>query len=134
MRVLAAVVATFAVVSLAACAGPSSVADNSYRGVPETLKSLPPSSGSPVPVWMERGKSFSITRWGSSSCAPVPTKIESSGSEVTIRFEDAGKKDCTADMAATTHEFTVPDGTGPPPLKITLTYSSWDGQNILTLS
>ena len=134
MRAFTVVAGAIVVGSIVACGGgPSSIADDTYQGVPESLKGSAP-SGPPVPVWKERGESFSITSWGSSCCVSVPTKIESSGSEVSIRFEDSGQQDCTADMAPTTHEFTLPDGAGKPPLKITLTYSSSEEMETVTLS
>jgi hypothetical protein len=146
-RGVALLVPALAVLLLAACAGvppiasdqsePSSVADRTYQGVVET--STNPSEGkafseSAQGAWLKRNQTFAITTWGSSSCSSIPTSIESEADNaVTIHFEPSPLDPCTADMAPTTHEFTVPSGSGATPLTITLTYASWDGVDSIIL-
>ena len=140
MRALACILATGVVLGVGACAGPPNAADRSYRGVvaspsvaptvsagPSTTASAapPPGLGTPLAGWVDRPRRFGLTVWGSSSCPPVPTRIEATGSDrVNITFEQAGDKVCTADLAPTTHEFTVPAGADTLPLAVTLV----DGQ------
>jgi hypothetical protein len=45
---------------------------------------------------------------------------------VSISFEQAGEKACTADLAPTTYEFTVPAGADTVPLTLILV----DGQGV----
>ena len=133
---LAGALATGVLLCVAACAGPHSVADRSYRGVvaspsvtpeaspdsPTTASPAPPPGlGMPVAGWVDKPRRFGVTLWGSSSCPAVPTRIEATGHDrVTISFEQAGEKACTADLAPTTHEFTVPAGADSIPLAVSL--------------
>jgi hypothetical protein len=144
---IAAVVTVSAVILLAACTGgppiasdqeePSSVADRTYRGTTETSRG--PGEGtvfseSPQGTWLERNQTFAVTTWGSSSCPSIPTSIElEAKNAVAIHFEPSPHDPCTADMAPTTHEFTVPSGSGTTPLTITLTYADWDGTDSIVL-
>jgi hypothetical protein len=141
-----ALVTFSAVMLLAACTGPpiasdqkepSSVADRTYRGTTET--SGGPGEGaafseSAQGTWLERNQTFAVTIWGSSSCPSIPTSIEpEADNAITIHLEPSPHDPCTADMAPTTHEFTVPSGSGTAPLTITLTYADWDGTDSIVL-
>ncbi|MFP7760409.1 hypothetical protein [Marisediminicola sp. LYQ85] len=137
--------ATIGAALLAGCAAgpgagtleaPPSVADESYRGLPNTAGDASDDAGgggSGAPVddglttgepsarWVERPGRFAITVFGSSSCPAVPTAMEASASDrVTVSFETDSSGECTADMAATTHEFTVPSEASALPLTIVI--------------
>jgi hypothetical protein len=139
LRTLACALAVGTLLGAAACAGPPNAADRSYRGVAppsvtpngtpgssSTASPAPPGAfGTPLAGWVDKPRRFAVTLWGSSSCPAVPIRIEAAGSErVSITFEQAGDKVCTADMAPTTHEFTVPAGADTLPLAVALV----DGQ------
>ena len=56
-----------------------------------------------------------------------PTRMEATGPDrVTISFEQAGEKACTADLAPMTYEFKVPAGADTVPLTVILA----DGQGV----
>lgn len=124
----AAPAALAVVLLLAGCTGPPNAADRSYRGMLSTPAAPPGASpappmelGTPLAGWVDKPRRFGVTLWGSSSCPAVPTRIEATGNDrVSITFEQAGEKVCTADLAPTTHEFTVPAGAGTLPLAVTL--------------
>lgn len=140
LRTLACALAVGILLGIAACAGPPHAADRSYPGVvaspsvaPDASPgssstaspASPPGIGTPLAGWVDKPRRFGVTLWGSSSCPAVPTRIESAGSDrVNITFEQAGDKVCTADLAPTTHEFTVPAEADTLPLSVTLV----DGQ------
>ncbi|MCX6499027.1 MAG: hypothetical protein NTU93_09515 [Arthrobacter sp.] len=141
------------IVMLTACAGPPSAADRSYRGMlsnpPVSLgapKSAQPSAppgaspaprltlGTPTAGWVDKPRRFGVPLWGSSSCPAIPTRIEATAPDrVTIRFEASAQNPCTADLAPTTHEFSVPAGAGTLPLTITLIYAEGEGTTTLVL-
>jgi hypothetical protein len=133
---IAALVTASTVLMLAACtSGPPSVADDTYRGLPEATSD----SGDPTALsfsaqgaWVKQNQTFALTTWGSSSCPLIPTSIESEADDaVTIHFERSPQTTCTADMAAITHEFTVPAGSDSTPLTVTLTYDDWDPEALV---
>ena len=136
MRALACILATGVVLGAAGCAGPPSAADRSYRGVvaapsvtpgaspdPSTtaVPGPPPGLGTPLAAWLEKPRRFGVTLWGSSSCPAVPTRMEATARDrVSISFEQAGEKACTADLAPMTYEFKVPAGADAVPLTLIL--------------
>lgn len=140
LRTLACTLAAGILLGVAACAGPPNAADRSYRGVVASPSVTPhaspgpsstaspaplPGLGTPLAGWVDKPRRFGVTLWGSSSCPAVPTRIEATGSDrVSITFGPAGEKVCTADLAPTTHEFTVPSRADTLPLTVTLV----DGQ------
>lgn len=157
-RARAAAPAAFAVVLLlTGCAGPPNVADRSYRGMLSTPAATPevtpggPSSapsgappgaspapplalGQPLAGWVDKPRRFGVTLWGSSSCPAVPIRIEATGNgRVRITFEQSGEKVCTADLAPTTHEFTVPAGADTLPLAVTLVDGKGGAMHTLVL-
>lgn len=111
------------VLLLAGCASAEGVADRSYAGLPES-GGVPPEAeinAEPIAVWVEEGKSFAVTTWGSSSCPAEPTSIETTdASALDILFETDSDGPCTADLAPTTSEFIVPDDAATSPLVITV--------------
>ena len=118
------------------CAGQPGAADHSYRGVvaspsvtphsspdPSTtaVPAPPPGLGTPLAAWVEKPRRFGVTLWGSSSCPAVPTRMEATAPDrVSISFEQAGEKACTADLAPMTYEFKVPAGADTVPLTVIL--------------
>lgn len=126
--------------ALTACTGPAltpwSLADDSYPGLAQTAD---PTGGSafdtsPRAEWLEGGRSISITTWGSSSCPPVPTALEATAPDaVTVHFEPSPFDPCTADMAPTTHELSLPVEVDARPLTITLEHGSTDATTSLVL-
>lgn len=125
MGILAACMA----VALAGCGGdPQSVAIRVTRGIPDSLV-LTDDPGNQdawepeaLAGWIEEGETFGVVSWGSSSCVPIATKIEADGDDhLTVRFADSPHAVCTADLAATTHEFTVPTGITGRPITLTVT-------------
>ncbi|MET3810200.1 hypothetical protein [Arthrobacter sp. UYEF3] len=173
-RAVAAAALAVVVGMLTACAGPSSAADRSYRGMistPSVSRIAPPGAppgappappgappgatpapsappgappgatpaprlklGTPVAGWVDRPRRFGVTLWGSSSCPAVPTRIEATAPDrVAIRLEASAQNPCTADLAPTTHEFSVPAGAGTLPLTITLVYAEGEGSTTLVL-
>jgi len=111
------------VLLLAGCSGGQSVADRSYAGLPES-GDVPPDAvvnAQSIAIWIEEGESFAVTMWGSSSCPAEPTLIEATDAGVVdLRFDTDSVGPCTADLAPTTHEFTVPDDAVTSPLVISL--------------
>lgn len=111
------------VLLLAGCSGAAGVADRSYAGLPES-GGVPPEAevtGEPVAVWVEEGESFAVTTWGSSSCPAEPTSVETTDAGIVeISFETDAEGPCTADLAPTTSEFSVPDDAATSPLVLSL--------------
>ena len=139
------VLAAGIVLGVAGCAGPPGPpgpADRSYRGVvaspsvtprpspdPSTtaVPGPPPGLGTPLAAWVQKPRRFGVTLWGSSSCPAVPTRMEATARDrVSISFEQAGEKACTADLAPMTYEFKVPAGADTVPLTLILV----DGQGV----
>lgn len=120
--------------SIAACGTdpPSSVADRTSRGLPDSYEVPVGAQGLPDPsvaaTWIERGRRFAVITWGSSTCPLVPTTL-AMDEQVTIGFESSDEDVCTADLGPTTHEFTVPDGAAPGPLGIVVTYADSNDQD-----
>ncbi|MET4137297.1 hypothetical protein [Pseudarthrobacter sp. PvP090] len=78
-------------------------------------------------TWMEKPRRFGVTLWGSSSCPAVPARMDATARDrVSISFEQAAEKACTADLAPMTYEFTVPAGADAVPLTLILV----DGQGV----
>jgi hypothetical protein len=62
------------------------------------------------------------------------TGIEATGdASATVLLEPSAGEVCTADIAPTTHELTLPDEVTGRPVTITVTYSDWDETTELTL-
>lgn len=152
-RIAAAPAALAVVLLLTSCAGPPSAADRSYRGMLSTPQATPsagpgapsgaPPAASPAPplslgeplaAWVDRPRRFGITLWGSSSCPAVPSRIEATAPDrVSIRVEPSAGNPWTADLAPTSHEFSVPVGAGTLPLTITLVYAQGERTRTLVL-
>jgi len=93
-----------------------------------------PSNFDTVALWLERGESFAIVTYGSSSCPPVATSLSGEGNDrIAVNFAPSKNEQCTADMAPTTHEFKLPDGVDRTPVTITVSYEESSKTDILTL-
>ena len=109
----AALAAALAVLCLAlvGCSAPVSVASDTTAGGPPGFDGdgglL---NGEPSTIWFSGRRQFAIVTFGSSSCPPVPTSISASDAHhIAITFVKSPNTTCTADMAATTHKFDLPD-------------------------
>jgi len=110
MRTAAIPLAALACILLAGCV--QSVAVETVRGVPDGHESafdmLDPE---PFATWLDDRDRFTVVTFGSSSCAPVPTSVEATdATTIAVTFVPASAQVCTADIAATTHIFSTPDG------------------------
>lgn len=105
----------------AACAGdPVSVSIDTYRGLPSSVPIDDPRHVDLVATWVDRGSTFSVTTWGSSSCPPVPVRVEGNDDVVTVTYDDNRHNVCTADLAPTTRVLELPDGMDDSPLRVKL--------------
>ena len=94
------------------CAAPASVAYDTYAGSPPGYDGTGGTlNGRPGAVWLAGKQEFAIVTFGSSSCPPIPTSLQTEPpSAVTVTFVAAPTEACTEDVAATTHEFRTPEG------------------------
>ena len=73
----------------------------------------------PLVQWKNKPQSITVTTWGSSSCPPDATDLElGAENNLTIYFESETEGACTADLAPTTHVFTLPDDAQHSPLTV----------------
>ena len=110
---------------LAGCSAPVSVAnDTSAGGPPGFDGSGGLLNGEPSVIWMSGRREFAIVTFGSSSCPPVPTSISAvDAHHMAITFVKSPNSPCTADLAATTHKFDLPDGVdGDGAVAVAVTY------------
>lgn len=84
-------------------------------------------------MWIDRGETFAIVTWGSSSCPPVATALTVKGGDrISVTFEASPNDPCTADMAPTTHEFTLSNEMTVGPIVIEVGYEYWSETDTLT--
>ena len=129
-----------AVVALAltGCSGsasgaPTSVADETIKGLPDTV-TVDPESTEPLAAWIEQDETFAVVTWGSSGCIATPIEIVGERDVVTIEFEPSTEEMCTADMAPTTYTFTVPEGMSSTPTSVELTSEEQSTPTVLPLT
>lgn len=108
----ASVAASAVVLVLAGCSQNSAKPVTDYRGEPKGVEAPPSSAGgAPFSVWLENGDQFTVTLYGSSSCAPIATRFKLTGHnrvELTVPKPDKNKP-CTADYAPHTTVFATPN-------------------------
>jgi hypothetical protein len=109
-------------------------APTTYPGVPEgyTGDALTAEIGG---AWIDEGRSFAIVTWGSSSCPARAGSVDAvDARSIAVEFDSAGGDGpCTADMAATTHEFELPAAVTERPITVTVTHARWDGVDTFVL-
>ena len=89
---------------LAACSD-AGVADSRTPGVPTGI----PVDGLDLTpaVHLQSDGSIAVVTWGSSSCPPTATAFDNDGGSLVVSFSTSSQGVCTADLAATTHIFSV---------------------------
>ena len=113
-----------AMLVLASCAN-TSVADEVYSGVPEGFQA-DPLTAETTALWIEENTRFAVVTYGSSSCPPVAEElIVHNADHLEIQFAVSTKGLCTADMAPTTHEFSLPGEVTSVPVEITIGETSY---------
>lgn len=129
-------------VALSGCAsdpgegGDGSQADRVVRGIPDGWSGPQPDplGGVPVVGWVDDDE-FGVITMGSGSCPAVAQEPEVvSDAEIRIDFGPSPYDPCTADMAATTHVFVLPDQVTGRPVTVTVTYLDFDEEYVLELS
>lgn len=85
-------------------------------------------------TWIERGETFAVVTWGSSSCPPVATGLTAESEDhVVVTFGPSPNDPCTADMAPTTHEFALPDRATRTPVTVEIRHENWAEVDTQTL-
>ncbi|WP_102158738.1 hypothetical protein [Zhihengliuella halotolerans] len=93
--------------SLSACAGPASVADSEYAGVPPEVRDHWDTSrpqAEPV-VFVDENGSAHLVTWGSSSCPLIPTEFDFDDDEWEFALGQDQTQPCTDDLAPMTYVF-----------------------------
>lgn len=108
-------------VALTGCS-PSSVAKDSYPGFPHGVDGDTLS----IPQAFADDSTLYLTLGGSSSCPPVPTSISWDNNELVITVDHGWAIACTADIAATTYEFSL----GSIPKNVEVVFDGDDRQKI----
>lgn len=97
------------VAALSGCV--QSAAQSTVRGLPDGFEDVDLANPEPFAAWRDDRSQFTITTFGSSSCAPIPTSVSApDDSTIAVTFVPAAALMCTADMASTTHVFDTPSG------------------------
>lgn len=108
-----ALVLALSALTLAGCSSPAvSIATESHAGTPDGFDSTSNLlNGRPGAAWIGGRDAFAIVTYGSTNCAPIPTKLEATDeSTILVTFVKAENGGCSASRGATTNEFDVPDG------------------------
>lgn len=81
----------------------------------------------PQAKWIERGKTFSITTWGSGSCPNTPTSIEVvSAKLIVVELDLAGpNRVCTMDLGPTSFVLDLPPDVTGRPLTVAFKHAIW---------
>jgi hypothetical protein len=108
MRFAQLAVTVLLTASLAGCV--NGVADETQRGFPDGYDGVIDAlTAEPFATWVGTRAQFTITTWGSSSCAPVATSVESTDdSSISVTFTPPTALICTADLGPTTHILATP--------------------------
>ena len=108
-----------------------------YAGFPESGFVVPEDAlvkAEPLAGWIDHGATFAVITFGSSSCLATALSIEAEDEKsVLIRLAESTQDPCTADLAPTTYEFTLPEGMDAPPLTVKLAGESGDPTTELRL-
>jgi hypothetical protein len=97
---------------LAGCSAPTTIAYATYDRAPAGFDSSGGLlNGEPSAAWLLGKKSFAIVTFGSSSCPPIPIKLDATPpSAMALTFVPSQNQPCGAEMGATTHQFYLPEG------------------------
>ena len=108
---VAAALGAVSVIAFAGCAGASPVVKD-YRGEPKGIEAPASSAGgAPWSAWLDGGKRFTLTVYGSSTCPPAASDlVVRSDNRVQVLFPDPPKKPCTKDYVPHTTVFDTPGG------------------------
>lgn len=81
----------------------------------------------PQAKWIERGRTFSITTWGSGSCPNTPTSIEViSGKLIVVELDLVGPNPvCTMDLRPTSFVLDLPPDVTGRPLTVAFKHTIW---------
>jgi len=130
------VVLALVMLTLSGCSAPEAALESAPLPPPAALRAPPPTFepsevelGTQV-AWEERGKSVSVTVWGSSSChhVPITTRVIES-TEIVIDFELTGGDACTADLRSYSYIVEIPPGARGIPLTVSLTLPGWNDED-----
>ncbi len=117
---------------LTGCGG-KSVANDVRAGVPDGVD-VDPMNATTAVGWVDRGETFAIVTWGSSSCPPIATALTTEGEDrIAVTFEPSPNEVCTADMAPTTHEFDLPNDVTSVPVTVDISYGNEGETRSVTL-
>jgi len=93
--------------------GPTVVGDRYDGAVPDALSLDGPGDTTPAVGWVETGRSFFVTTYGSSSCPSAPTAVDVDDDVVVVEMQQIGGEVCTADYGPTSWSLDLPDGAAP---------------------
>ncbi|NIJ05668.1 hypothetical protein [Frigoribacterium faeni] len=128
-----ALVAVAATLLLGACAqtAPGSAPDAGAAPTGSATSSSPPVEGDgagddapaddlgPSVAWVDEGRTFSLTLYGSSSCPPAVDAVEAAGTDaVTVRLAPVDPGPCTFDYVPTASEHELPAGVDGRPVSV----------------
>ncbi|MCK2023574.1 hypothetical protein KZC52_11610 [Microbacterium sp. kSW2-24] len=106
---------------LTGCGMNQSAADEVVPGLPDDWSGPQPHliAAEPVAGWVDGEESFGIVTFGSSSCPLVAASVSADDpGTVTVDFRYSSNNPCTADMAMTTHVFTLPENVTQRPVAV----------------
>ncbi|WP_209559485.1 hypothetical protein [Frigoribacterium sp. PvP032] len=90
--------------------------------------------GGPSVAWLDEGRSFSLTLYGSSTCPPAVESVEAAGADaVTVRLAPADQGMCTMDYVPTVSEHDLPDGVDGRPVAIDVVVAAGEGAEPVSL-
>jgi len=73
----------------------------------------------PSVAWVDEGRTFSLTLYGSSSCPPAVDAVEAAGTDaVTVRLAPVDPGPCTFDYVPTASEHELPAGVDGRPVSV----------------
>jgi hypothetical protein len=112
LRVGRVFVVVVAALALAGCSAPTTIAYATYNHAPAGFDSSGQlMNGEPAVTWLLGHESFAIVTFGSSSCPPVPIKLDAAPpSAMTVTFVPSPTTPCTADLRLTAHHLYLPKG------------------------
>lgn len=109
------------------------VIGETYTASPDAPGQRGPRGTSPIVAWIDTGKRFSITAYGSSTCPVAPTNITGATNSIELELTMLGGSICTADIKRDTYALDVPSGVDTSD-SVTVTVVDDDGtKTVLTL-